>query len=48
MDIVIKKKPKVADYVKSLTEIEKIAMNIAKKQLGSSFDIKKSNGFLKS
>lgn len=46
MDI-IKKKPKVADYVKSLTEIEKLTMEIAKKQLGSSFDIKKSNGFKK-
>jgi len=47
MDIIIKKKPKVSEYVQSLTEIEKIAMEIAKKHLGSSFDIKKSNGFLK-
>jgi len=47
MDIIIKKKPKVSEYVQSLKEIEKIAMEIAKKHLGSSFDIKKSNGFLK-
>lgn len=44
--ITIKKKDKVAEYVQSLTEIEKLAMEIAKKHLGSSFDIKKSNGFL--
>jgi len=35
-------------YLNSLTEIEKLAMEIAKQHLGTSFDISKSNGFLKS
>ena len=35
------------EYEESLTETEKLAMEIAKQHLGSSFDISKSNGFLK-
>jgi len=35
------------EYIETLTEIEKLAMEIAKQHLGSSFDISKSNGFLK-
>lgn len=38
---------KVEEYKKNLTEVQKIAMEIAKKHLGSSFDLEKSNGFLK-
>ena len=45
MEFITIKKNKVGEYVRSLTEIEKLAMEIAKKHLGSSFDIKKSNGF---
>ena len=33
-------------YLISLNEIEKIALNIAKEDLGTSFDIEKSIGFL--
>ena len=33
-------------YLKSLTDIEKIAMEIAKEDLGTSFNIEKSIGFL--
>tara|TARA_Y100000816_G_C26100744_1_gene583282 strand:+ start:1864 stop:2055 length:192 start_codon:yes stop_codon:yes gene_type:complete len=33
-------------YMDSLTPIEKIGLKIAKDQLGSSFDIKKSIGYL--
>ncbi len=33
-------------YLNSLNEIEKIALNIAKEDLGTSFDIEKSIGFL--
>lgn len=33
-------------YINTLTEKEKKAYEIAKSQLGSSFDLKKSNGFL--
>lgn len=40
-------KEKEAEYIETLTEIEKLAMEIAKQHLGSSFDISKSNGFLK-
>jgi hypothetical protein len=39
---------KVEEYIKTLTETEKLAMEIAKRHLGSSFDISKSTGFLKS
>ena len=46
MEFITIKKNKVGEYVRSLTEIEKLAMEIAKKHLGSSFDIKKSNGFI--
>ena len=34
-------------YLASLNEIEKIAMKIAEEDLGSSFNIEKSIGFLK-
>lgn len=34
------------EYLDSLPEKEKKAYNIAKEQLGMSFDLKKSNGFL--
>ena len=33
-------------YLQSLNDIEKIAIEIAKEDLGSSFDIEKSIGFL--
>ena len=33
-------------YLNSLNEMEKIALNIAKEDLGTSFDIEKSIGFL--
>jgi hypothetical protein len=36
----------IEKYLSSLTEIEKKALIIAKKQLRSSFDIEKSNGFV--
>ena len=36
----------VEKYKSTLTETEKIAMEIAEKHMGSSFDIRKSNGFL--
>jgi len=38
---------KIEEYIESLTETERIAMEIAKQHLGSSFDITKSVGFLK-
>ena len=48
MEIVtIKRKSTETSTRKPLTEIEKVAYKIAKKHLGSSFDIKKSNGFQK-
>ena len=34
-------------YLESLTDIEKIALKIAQEDLGSSFNIEKSIGFLK-
>jgi len=37
---------KIEEYLDSLNELEKKALIIAKKQLGSSFDIEKSNGYL--
>lgn len=39
--------PDVQEYIASLTPIEKQAMETALKLLGMTFDIKKSNGFLK-
>ena len=39
--------PDVQEYIQSLTPIEKQAMETALKLLGMTFDIKKSNGFLK-
>tara|TARA_B110001450_G_scaffold71541_1_gene67830 strand:+ start:515 stop:664 length:150 start_codon:yes stop_codon:yes gene_type:complete len=36
----------VDKYLQSLNDIEKIAIKIAKEDLGSSFDIEKSIGFL--
>jgi len=35
-----------SEYLKSLTEKEYKAYEIAKSHLGTSFDLKKSNGFL--
>lgn len=35
------------EYISSLNEKELKAYNIAKKYLGTSFDLKKSNGFLR-
>jgi len=37
---------KMEEYKKSLTEIQKLALEIAEKHLGSSFDLSKSNGYL--
>ena len=37
---------KIADYINSLSIIEKKALEIAKIQLESSFDIEKSIGFI--
>ena len=39
--------PTPEEYIETLTDLEKLAMEIAKQHLGSSFDISKSNGFLK-
>lgn len=36
----------IQQYIKSLTPMEKVAYDIAKQDLGSSFDISKSIGFL--
>lgn len=35
------------EYYESLTEFEKHGMRIAKQHLGSSFDLKRSSGFMK-
>lgn len=40
-------KETINKYLASLSEIENIALEIAKKDLGSSFNIEKSIGFLK-
>ena len=37
----------IKEFINSLSEKEKKAYLIAKEQLGMSFDLKKSNGFLK-
>ena len=44
----INKKPplNISSYVKSLNDIEKKALEIAKEDLGSSFDLEKSIGYL--
>lgn len=34
------------EYIETLSEKEQKAFHIAKEQLGMSFDLKKSNGFL--
>ena len=39
-------KETINKYIASLNEIEKIALKIAKEDLGSSFNIEKSIGFL--
>lgn len=36
----------VSIYIEQLSPMEKIAMDIAKDHLGTSFDIQKSNGFI--
>ena len=36
----------VQEYLNTLNDLEKHAMQIAIKQLGSSFDIEKSNGYI--
>lgn len=41
-----KKNIKVKKYIKSLSEMEKKALTIAKEDLGSSFNIEKSIGYL--
>ena len=40
-------KVKFEEYVKQLSDIEREALEIAKRQLESSFDMEKSIGFLK-
>lgn len=35
------------EYYESLTDFEKHGMRIAKQHLGSSFDLKRSSGFIK-
>jgi hypothetical protein len=37
----------VEEYIAQLTDIERIAYETALKTLGSSFDVSKSNGYLK-
>ena len=37
----------IKEYLESLTETERIALEIARNHLGSSFDISKSIGFLR-
>ena len=37
----------VAEYIKTLSEKDKIVFELAKKHLGSSFNIKKSIGYKK-
>ena len=41
-----KQNTKVKKYIKSLTELEKKALTIAKEDLGSPFNIEKSIGYL--
>jgi hypothetical protein len=35
----------IEEYISQLTEVEKIAYEIAKEHLGTSFNIRRSNGF---
>jgi len=37
----------IKEYLESLTETERIALEIARNHLGTSFDISKSIGFLR-
>ena len=37
----------IASYISTLNHFEKHTMEIAKQHLGSSFDLTKSNGFMK-
>lgn len=37
----------IEEYINSLSDIEKKALEIAKKNLETSFNIEKSNGFIK-
>ena len=37
----------ISEYINQLDELEKIALDVAKEQLESSFSIEKSIGFLK-
>jgi len=50
MDVIEKSSPTINEllqlYLESLNEKEKIAYNIAKSHLGSSFSLEKSNGFI--
>ena len=39
------KEEMIQEYISQLTEVEKIAYEIAKEHLGSSFNIYRSNGF---
>lgn len=41
-----KKNPKIQKYIKQLSVMEKKALEIAKEDLGSSFNIEKSIGYL--
>jgi len=42
----IKSSSMISQYIQQLSEIEKIAFQIAKNHLGSSFNIEKSIGFI--
>lgn len=44
--IYMKTNNNVKEYLETLNDLEKYAMQIAIKQLGSSFDIEKSNGYI--
>ena len=39
-------KPTIEEYLKQCTAVELQTIEIAKRQLGSSYDMKKSNGFI--
>lgn len=43
----MEQEPLTEQYLKTLTEKELMAYEIAKDHLGSSFDLEKSNGFIK-
>ena len=42
----MKKYDEDKQYIKSLSETEKLTLEIARQQLGSSFNLRKSNGFI--